>query len=201
MVKIVEISTLEGLLPLLTEQNYNRIIDRHRSSYLYRGMPDASFHLVTSLHQNCKHQARTIEPSIIRNFTKYAAIEDPSIQASVWHQIILGRHHGLPTRLLDWSYSPLIALNFACNEPDLTRMDLHDCAVWRMDMAELHSMLPKSIRASAGPINPRLLQWTCSRKWPLPCSSTMQIWAVPPWWWWSPLPLIPESSTSIPSFP
>ena len=147
MVKTLEISTLEGLLPLLTEQNYNRIIDRHRSSYLYRGMPDASFHLVTSLHQNCKHQARTIEPSIIRNFTKYAAIEDPSIQASVWHQIILGRHHGLPTRLLDWSYSPLIALNFACNEPDLTRMDLHDCAVWRMDMAELHSMLPKKYQS------------------------------------------------------
>ena len=106
-------------------------------------MPDASFHLVTSLSQNCKHQAKNIEPSIIRNFTKYAAIEEPSIETSVWRQIILGRHHGLPTRLLDWSYSPLIALNFAVSEPDLTRMDSHDCVVWRMDMAELHSMLPK----------------------------------------------------------
>ena len=143
MVKTIEISRPEDLMPLLTDQNYNRIIDRHRSSYLYRGMPDASYHLNTSLRLNCKHQAKNIEPSIIRNFAKYAAIEDPSIQASVWHQMILGRHHGLPTRLLDWSYSPLIALNFAMNERDLTRMDLHDCAVWRMDMAELHSLLPK----------------------------------------------------------
>ena len=147
MVKIVEISTLEELLPLMTEQNYNRNIQRHRSTYLYRGVRDASFRLDTSLRLNCKQQAKNIEPSIIRNFTKYAASEDPSIQASVWHQIILGRHHGLPTRLLDWSYSPLIAMNFATSEEDLTQMDRHDCAVWRVDMAELHAMLPKKYQA------------------------------------------------------
>ena len=147
MVKITEITTLEDLRPLLTDQHYNRMIDRHRSSYLYRGMPDASFHLVTSLRQNCKQQAKNIEPSIIRNFTKYAAISEPIISTSVWRQIILGQHHGLPTRLLDWSYSPLIALNFAVTEQKLTNMELHDCAVWRMDMAELHAMLPKKYQA------------------------------------------------------
>lgn len=144
MEKVTEISTLEGLLPLLTEQNYNRMIDRNRSSYLYRGMPDASFHLTTSLRQNCKQQSKNIEPSILRNFTKYAANSDPTIGSSVWRQMILGQHHGLPTRLLDWSYSPLIALNFAVTEQKLTHMDRHDCAVWRMDMAELHSMLPQT---------------------------------------------------------
>ena len=147
MVKQVVISRLEDLMPLLTEQNYNRLIDRNRSSYLYRGMPDASFRLVTSLRLNCKQQSRNIEPSILRNFTKYAAIADPIVESSVWRQMILGQHHGLPTRLLDWSYSPLIALNFAVTERELTRMDQHDCAVWRMDMAELHAMLPKKYQS------------------------------------------------------
>lgn len=142
MIHTVTIDSLEGLLPLLTEQNYNHQIGRNRSSYLYRGMPDASYRLITSLQLNCKSQARAIEPSILRNFTKYAAIDEPIIQSSVWRQMILGQHHGLPTRLLDWSYSPLIALNFAVTETDLTQMDLHDCAVWQMDMAELHSRLP-----------------------------------------------------------
>ena len=147
MIKTVEITTLEGLMPLLSQQHYNKMIDRNRSSYLYRGMPDSSYALTTSLRQNCKQQARTIEPSILRNFSKYAAAEEPIIATSVWRQMILGQHHGLPTRLLDWSYSPLIALNFAVTERDLRDMDQHDCVVWRMDMAELHSLLPGKYQA------------------------------------------------------
>ena len=147
MITTVTIDTLEGLMPLLSEQHYNRVIGRHRSSYLYRGMSDASFSLTTSLRVNCKQQARIIEPSILRNFTKYAAIAEPIIETSVWRQMILGRHHGLPTRLLDWSYSPLIALNFSVTEPDLRDMEEHDCLVWRIDMNELHAKLPPKYQA------------------------------------------------------
>ncbi len=143
MIKTVEIRSLEGLLPLLSEQNYIATIDRNRSLYLYRGMPDSAYGLVSSLKRNCKQYAQSLEPSILKNFTKYAAIEDPSIERSVWRQMILGQHHGLPTRLLDWSHSPLIALNFAVTENNLARMDTRDCIVWRIDMTEIHSMLPK----------------------------------------------------------
>jgi len=146
MIKVVEVSTLDGLLPLMTEQEYRPDLSRFRSWYIYRGLSDVSFRLFTSLERNCKEKMSFLEPAILKNFTKYAAREDPSIERSVWRQMILGQHHGLPTRLLDWAHSPLIGLHFAVTEAELDAMEDHDCAVWRIDITELHRMLPEKYR-------------------------------------------------------
>ncbi|MBQ7446173.1 MAG: FRG domain-containing protein [Clostridia bacterium] len=142
MIKVVRITKVEELMMLIGEQNYREDIGRHRSMYVYRGVPDADYRMTTSLYRNCKHLQKTLEPAILNNFKKYAVIDDPSVEQSVWMQMILGQHYGLPTRLLDWSHSALVALHFAATEADMDKMEDHDCAVWRIDMTEIHSLLP-----------------------------------------------------------
>lgn len=142
MVKVVEIDRIEDVLPLMIEQDYREDLSRNRSQYLYRGMSNAKFKLTTSLDRNCKDKKTELEPCILANFTKYGALEDPRIEHSVWRQMFMGQHHGLPTRLLDWSHSSLMALHFATTENNLDKMDAHDCIIWRIDMKEIHSLLP-----------------------------------------------------------
>ena len=147
MIHEIRISSLDELIPLLSEQEYRPDLDRNRSPFVYRGMANASFHMTTSLERNCKQLQRSLEPAILKNFAKYAVIEDPTISQSIWRQMILGQHYGLPTRLLDWTQSALVALHFAVSEDNLGTMDDHDCMVWRMDIAELHALLPQRYKA------------------------------------------------------
>ena len=130
MIQTIEISTMEDLFRMISDQEYREDLGRHRNLFVYRGEPDASFVLSTSLRRNCKDKSHVLE-------------EEPTIEKSVWNQMILGQHHGLPTRLLDWSFSPMIAVHFAVTENDLEQMDKHDSVVWRIDIHELHDMLPE----------------------------------------------------------
>ncbi len=146
MIKEVRITRIEDLMPLLTDQEYREDLHRNRNNYLYRGMPDVNFRMETSLGRNCKHLAKRLEPAILETFAKYAVIGDPTIAESVWRQMILGQHYGLPTRLLDWTHSALTGLHFAVTETDMAEMDAHDCMVWQIDMDEMHAILPEDYR-------------------------------------------------------
>lgn len=149
MIQEKRITSIEELTELLTEQEYREDIHRNRSEFVYRGMPNAAFRLETSLKRNCKDLQEKLEPAILKNFAKYAVIEDPKVYGNVWRQMILGQHHGLPTRLLDWTQSALVALHFAVTEENLEKMDKRDSLVWRVDVKELHSLLPEKYRLVA----------------------------------------------------
>lgn len=142
MIKVVRIGKIDELWPVVSEQKYREGIDRNRSSFLYRGLPNAAYKLQTSLRRNCKEKAEMLEISILRNFAKYAMYEDIKLSESIWRQLIMGQHHGLPTRLLDWTYSPLIGMHFATSGEDFGSMNQHDGVLWKIDIEELNLLLP-----------------------------------------------------------
>lgn len=142
MVRIETIRKVEDVKKIAASYGFDHNIGRFRSSCLYRGLPNKDYKLVTSLQRNCKDKQGEIENSILRNFAKYAVIENPQLVESIWTQLIIGQHHGLPTRLLDWTYSPLVGLHFATSEDNLTSMDQHDCVLWQIDIEEMNSLLP-----------------------------------------------------------
>jgi hypothetical protein len=114
-------------------------LERYRSSFAFRGMC-GDWDLSTSL-QRLRHPSdrlRTIEHAMFRSFRKYAYSDaDPS--ASEWKWLALAQHHGLPTRLLDWTYSPLVAMHFATNE--LREMD-KDGVIWMVNFVATCGFLP-----------------------------------------------------------
>ena len=97
------------------------------NTFLFRGMEDREYKLLPSVYRevkdqvdeativNSKYLSSSNEIGILRNFIQDASAYVPQLDTNdIVRWAELAQHHGVPTRFLDWTENPLVALYFAC---------------------------------------------------------------------------------------
>ncbi len=136
----ITVSSWNELQDALFEEAYVPDIGRYRSRYAFRGLSDAAYPLETTLIRlgGCYDQ---LERHLLRNFRKYAH-RNVVQRDSIWHWLSVAQHYGLPTRLLDWTYSPFFAMHFATAR--IEKFD-RDGVIWGVNYLRTHELVPKRL--------------------------------------------------------
>ncbi len=137
----IKVHSWDELQKELFAQSWNEKIGRFRSRFAFRGLSNKEYRLETTLMRLGGDYVK-LERHLLRNFRKYAhrsVVE----RDSVWHWLSVAQHFGLPTRILDWTYSPFIAMHFATANID--KFDL-DGVIWAVNYVKAHELLPQFLR-------------------------------------------------------
>lgn len=141
-----------SVVPLRTDEG-----NHLRSPYVFRGVDDASWELQTSfqrLSKTPKTRPDVVEHSLIRSFRKYASAGVFDKQ-SEWYILAVAQHNGLPTRVLDWTFSPLVAAHFACGDDKYKKVD---GAIWCLHAGILRDINAASLKGISWVYDTRLLE-------------------------------------------
>ena len=132
------VDSLGELLDLVTPREHDAVSGRIRDTSVYRGSGSPEWPLLTSLDRlggaRPAHTKAHLEEHVLRNFIRYSRPFLRSQPGDEWELLVSAQHHGVPTRLLDWSYSPLIAAHFAT----LAGPPESDKVVWRLNWRLVH---------------------------------------------------------------
>ncbi len=131
-------------IPIKSLQDFHNVLSAVGSRAIFRGVPDEEFKLQTTLGRYMM-QFLVSEQASGKNYTVMGPEDESNIfnefkrnaipflerrPTNEWEWLTLAQHHGLPTRLLDWTSNPLIAAYFACKD---WRMSDTNAAIYAFD--------------------------------------------------------------------
>ena len=122
MVQIIEreVSRIREIIDLFREK---QISFKSMRTPLVRGETSSAFSPTAGVFRN--PVAEALERDLLTNFARHMPAYSSVDVNDTLNVLTLAQHHGVPTRLLDWSRSPLVGTFFACwGDSD------RDCAVW-----------------------------------------------------------------------
>lgn len=123
----IEAKTLSDFIKILETNNY---VD---DNTLFRGHNSAAWKLEPKIARNFKQRRKIdTEEKMVETFKRLSKQFLHSELNNDWDYLALAQHHGMATRLLDWSKNPLAALWFCVNKPCI---DESGC-VWIMKVEE-----------------------------------------------------------------
>jgi FRG domain len=106
---------------------------RGQSKRTHELQPGLYRHPTIKGNSNTHSKASALESKLMERFKNHSVpyVGHKFMHEDEWAQLFFMQHYRVPTRLLDWSYSPLIALHFALSGADIDSKDsTTSCAVW-----------------------------------------------------------------------
>lgn len=144
---MTEIVSVENLVNYLSLTHFAK----GRGQWIFRGHSDCRYILLSSVGRG-KHTSKSrekYERSLFDIFKREAHGFLPTIPSNDWDWLSLAQHHGLPTRLLDWTYNPLVALYFAVSANDDASGEIFALNAPRKASEYVRAASPFSISTSA----------------------------------------------------